>query len=98
MKKLLEQLSSIDEAVTDSKMRQDAAINTLANLIVNEAQNISCTRTDCSRKEFEGMVNYTLKSVIVNLKSHTKKMAERDADTGEYGDELKRRRRSRSGQ
>jgi len=96
MKKLLEQLNSIDEAVTDSQMEKDAAINTLVDLIVDEAKNISCTRPDCRRQEFEGMVDYVLKAVLVNLKLRTEKRAAYDAEGGDYGDELKRRRQTRT--
>jgi len=96
MKKLLEQLNSIDEAVTDAKMEKDAAINTLVDLIIDEAKNISCTRPDCSRREFEGMAGYVLKATIGNLKSRVKYLVEYEADVGDYGDELKRRRQTRT--
>lgn len=92
MKKLMERLTAVEEAVTDSQMERDAALNILAGLIVKEAQSISCTRPDCSRKEFEGMVDYVLKSTIVNLKNRTSGVRSLATDTFQYGDELKRRR------
>lgn len=92
MKKLMERLDAVDEAVTDAKMERDAAINTLIDSIIDEAKNISRTRPDCSRKEFEGMVSYVLKAVQVNLRSRTLIWGNVAADNGEYGEELKRRR------
>lgn len=92
MKKLMERLTAVEETVTDSQMARDSAINTLVDLILTEAESISCTRPDCTSKEFEGMVNYVLKSTIVNLKNRTKNSALDAVDMGRYGDELKRRK------
>lgn len=92
MKKLMERLTAVEEAVTDSQMERDAALNTLVELIITEAQSISCTRPDCTRKEFEGMVGYVLKSTIVNLKKRTEQTAIRYGRMGDYGDEVKSRK------
>ena len=87
MKKLMEDLNKVDEAVTDLQMTRDAALNELVELIVDEAKQISTTRPECTVASFNGMVSYVTKQTLVNLKSRVEKARDRAVEEGSFGED-----------